>query len=106
MKSITFKYKDNTYTLAFSAESVRQMEAAGFDTDDFGSKTVTNTEMIFRGAFIENHPTVSDEIVKEIWKSIPRKKEIIRALVQMYNTPIAELFDEPESGEIVWKVSE
>lgn len=106
MKSITFKYNNNTYTLTYTAESVRQMEAAGFDTDNFGTKTLTNTEMLFRGAFIEKHPTISDDLVKEIWKSIPRKKEIIRALVMMYNDPITSLFDEPESGETEWKVSE
>lgn len=106
MKSITFKYKDNTYTLTFTAETVRQLEAAGFDTDTFGSKVVTNTQMLFRGAFLEKHPTVSDELVDEIWKFMPHKKDVIRTLIQMYNAPVAELFDEPESGEIGWKVSE
>lgn len=106
MNSITFKHKNDTYTLMYTAETVKQLENAGFDIDNFGSKLVNNTEMLFRGAFIEKHPNISEDTVKEIWKAMPHKKEVIRTLIQMYNTPVAELFDEPESGEIEWKVSE
>lgn len=106
MKNINFKYGNNTYTLTFTAQTVKQLESAGFDVDEYGSKPVTNTEMLFHGAFLANHPNISDDLVQEIWDNMPRKREVLRALIELYNAPVAELFDEPTSGEIEWKVSE
>ena len=46
-KTLTVKYDDKEYTLEFTRNSIKKMEAKGFEIDKVGSKPMTMLPALF-----------------------------------------------------------
>ena len=67
---IEFEYEDKSYVLEYTADSLRKMEARGFDINKSDEKMLTLAETLFCGAFIANHDDVKMAKRKEIYKEL------------------------------------
>ena len=99
-KQLNFSYNDVDYTLEFTRNSVRQMEANGFIAGDLENKPMTVLPDLFAGAFIAHHRFVKRKVIDEIYAELKDKASLIERLTVMYNDTIeSTLFDEPEEGK-------
>ena len=66
--------------------------------------------MLFTGAFMAHHRKAASisGLIERIWKSIPDKTELLKALVEMYTEPVDALMAEPddEKGKTTWTVNQ
>lgn len=105
MKTITFNFDGTDYTLEYTKRTIRQMENGGFNISEATSKVVSGMEALFAGSFLAHHPRINDSTINAIWKALPDKQEFVSALVDLYNNPINEMFDEPEKNAIKWTLN-
>ena len=96
---INFDYNGKHYCLEYTRESVKQMEAAGFNMNDMGDKPATRIEQLWQGAFLANHSSVKRDKIDKIYRMMGDKTKLIGALTEMYNEPIEALLAEPEDGK-------
>jgi len=105
---IKFIYKGKAYTLEYSRNTVKQMEAQGFQIDEIWSKPLTSVLTLFSGAFLMHHPNVfrNKALCEEIYRSLPGRDKLLETLVQLYQEPVLSLLDEPEEneGNTSWEV--
>lgn len=99
MKTITISYKGEAYTLMFTRETIRQMEARGFVFTDLKNKPMTGIPELFSGAFMAKHKFMSNALVEEIYDHLPRKEEFLGKLSEMFTKPYEDLMAEPEGEE-------
>lgn len=106
MSKITLTYDKMDYTLEYSRQSVKTMEAQGFVLDELTSKPMTMIPQLFAGAFIKNHSGkngVKRKVVDEIFDSIGDKSALLEALMEMYVETMSALTDNSESeGNVSW----
>lgn len=98
-KDIKVTFEDQTFTLTFNKQSVRQMENAGFNINDIDTKPNTTIEMLFRGAFLARHVGVKESVVNTIWNNMTQKKELLQALMELYRAPSEALLEEPSEND-------
>lgn len=109
MKHIGFTYDGKAYKLAFSRESVRTLEAQGFDIDAISTQPVTMIPLLFYGAFAVYHRGTKRKMVDEIWNNMTDKNGLVTKLVELYTETIEDLLDESEGTEakkITWEVGQ
>ena len=106
-KKITFTNDKVKYTLEFTRAAVKQMEAEGFNISDASTKMVSTIPALFAGAFIANHPDITQEEIDKIYEAMPEKTALIEKLAIMYSDVINTLLSEPEEGskKIEWRAS-
>lgn len=107
-KQITFEYKDRPYTLEFTRNSVRTMEANGFVISEIKNKPVSLLPDFFAGAFIAHHRHLKRSLIDEIFDEMSDKDALIETLSDMYNETLITLMggdDEEKSGNISWKTT-
>ena len=83
-KSIKIEYKGETYILEYSKRAITIMEDNGFRLSDIDDKPMTSLLLLFKGAFIKNHRTVSEALVEEIYDHCPDAEKMVSALMEMY----------------------
>lgn len=98
-KDIKVTFEDQTFTLTFNKQSVRQMENAGFNINDIDTKPSTTIEMLFRGAFLARHVGIKESLVNTIWNNMTQKKELLQALMELYRAPSEALLEEPNEND-------
>lgn len=103
-KELTFSFDGKKYTLGFTRNTVRQMEAAGFVARDIEIKPASVLPDLFAGAFLVHHRYVKRDVIDEIYRHLPDKENLVRCLAEMYNEPIEALMDEPEDEKenVTW----
>ena len=101
---IKLTYKDKTYSLKYTRESVKQMESTGFNINELEKKPMTMIPAMFYGAFLALNRGVKRDLVDEIWKEIPNKNDMINALAEMYAETVTSLIDDNTEGNVVWEV--
>lgn len=104
---INLTYKGVAYTLEYNRMTVKLLEKSGFEIDDFLKKPLTNIDLAFAGAFIKNHPKISQETIDEIYNACPDKQGLIAALTQMISECYEVLLGEPDekSGNAEWEIA-
>lgn len=104
VNQINFDYNGKHYCLEYTPESVKQMEAAGFNINDVGDKPATRIEQLWAGAFIANHRrNTSNTIIKELYKQMKDKEKLLSVLSEMYNNTLSYLMpDEDDEGNVDW----
>ena len=101
---IRIKYKGKEYNLGFSSSSIQEMERRGFDVCEIPKKIFTILPDLFTGSFIKNHPTVSQEVIDEIYARIDDKSELLTALADLYTIAVEEYIAELKKGNgLKWK---
>ena len=98
-KTMTIKYDDKEYTLEFTRNSIKKMEAKGFEIDKVGSKPMTMLPALFAGAFQAHHPNVPGSTINEIFDHLPEKEQLVNMLAVMYNEPFEALLEDPKDSK-------
>ena len=98
---IKLTYDDIPYTLEYTRDSVKRLEASGFRIDEFMEKPMTNLELAFAGAFIKNHPRVSQTTIDDIFASCKDKTGLVSQLAIMIEECYESLLSE---GNVTWEV--
>ena len=102
-REITIPYGNEKYTLAYSLDTVRTMEQAGFVIEEVATKPAVRIPELFYGSFIKNHRGIKRKMVEEIYKNLNRKDELVTALAELYREAQSSLIDE---GNVDWTISE
>ena len=103
---IKLNYQGIEYTLAYTRAAVKILESNGFEINSFLEKPMSNIELAFQGAFIKNHPKVSQATIAEIYKHCPNKQDLLMSLYEMISETYNDLFEtdtEDESKNVTWK---
>jgi len=103
----TLKFNDNgkEYTLTFTRETVMNTENMGFNLAMVAEKPISSLTILWRGAFLANHDTLTFAEADELLNKID-KKGLLDALLDLYQAPLASLFDEENSkNAIKWTVN-
>lgn len=88
------------YKLEYNRKAVQSMEQAyDFNIDEISSKPMTMIPLLFQGAFIMHHKTLSPEKIESIYEQIPGKDELIQALIEMYSDTFNTLLDDPKGAK-------
>lgn len=106
MKEIKFVYNNTPYTLAFTRESIKQMEQTGFDFSQADSKPISSMENLFYGSFAVHHRGIKRRLVSEIWESLDNKGELVEKLAEMVEESLADFMEGngEESKKTQWEV--
>ena len=106
MSKISLTYDKNEYTLEYSRQSVRTMEAQGFNFDLLTTKPATMLPMLFEGAFMKNHRGIKRNLISEIYDEIGNKGDLLSALGEMYAETLNSLIgDRDDEGNVSWAVT-
>lgn len=95
----TFVYNGNKYTLTYTLDIIRGMEASGFSLEELDTKRATNIPILFAGALMAKHKNLKEKEIETMYKAMPKKRELISMLRDMYVTTIKQLIEEPEETE-------
>ena len=103
--ALIFTYKDNEYTLEFTRNTVMETEGMGFNMDKLDSAPVTSLTLLFRGAFLAHHRTLTIAEVDDILTNID-KEGLLTALGKLYMDAIKPLIENEEHSKnaIKWTV--
>ena len=106
MSKINLTYGKTEYTLEYSRQSVKTMEAQGFVLDELTSKPMTMIPLLFSGAFIKNHSGkdgVKRKIIDEIFDNLADKNGLMEVLMEMYADTLSTLTDSNDGeGNATW----
>ena len=106
VNQINFTYNGKNYNLEYTPDTIKQMEAAGFNISDIGDKPATRIEQLWAGAFLANHRKVSSTVVKELYGKMKDKEKLLQKLSEMYNNTLNYLMpDEDDEGNVDWTAS-
>ena len=103
--AVTFTYDKVNYTLDFDRNTAVLLEQQGFSVENVYTKPNTYIPMLFYYAFAKYHKHIKRNLVDEIYKKMPKKQELVKALVELYLETGNSLFDEPEGdeGNLTWE---
>ena len=104
-KTLNFTIDGKTYTLAFTRETVIATENAGFRINEILDKPIASLMLLWRGALLEHHATLTSAEIDALFNKI-KKKNLLDALLDLYNAPVESLFDEEnEKNAVEWTVN-
>lgn len=101
---INISYQDKDYTLEYSRQSVRQLEAQGFVLDQVSDKPMTMIPLLVYGAFFKNHRGLDRKKIDEIYDNLINKMGegeetgFIQALLEMYGETLTTLTADNNKG--------
>jgi hypothetical protein len=98
-KKIRINYEGKEYTLEFTKNTVRAMQANGFDISKIDTSPNVVIPDLFAGAFRKNHPFIKADVLADIYANLKGKAELISTLAEMYSEPAIGLFEDPEESE-------
>lgn len=110
MSKINLEHNNIEYTLEYDRNSIKIIEANGFELDKFTTQPMSMIELAFAGAFIKHHKKIKQSIIDEIFESCPKKSDLIQTISTMITDCYNWLADEPDAGEskgnVSWEVVE
>lgn len=107
MATITVMYKDKTYDLGYTRNTIRQLEAQGFIVDQVAEKPMTMIPLLFYGAFMKNHRGLKRDFVDEVFDNIQDKSQLLQSLLELYAECLNTLTEDKEGddvGKATWEV--
>lgn len=103
MSKINLTYDNKEYTLEYSRQSVKTMEAQGFVLDELTTKPMTMIPLLFSGAFIKNHRGMKRALIDEIFDGISDKSNLMEALMELYAETLSTLTEaSTDEGNVTW----
>ena len=104
INQINFDYNGKHYCLEYTLDTIKQMEANGFNINDVGDKPATRIEQLWVGAFLAHHrKAIGDGVAKTLLKKMKDKEGLLDILPQMYNNTLgAMVSDEDDEGNVEW----
>lgn len=102
---LKFTADGKEYTLCFTRETVMNTEDMGFNLAFIADKPFKSLTLLWRGAFLANHDTLTIAEVDALLGKMD-KTGLLDALLDLYQAPLASLFDEENSkNAIKWTVT-
>ena len=110
---IVISYKNTDYTLEYSRNAARQMEAQGFVFDQVSDKPATMIPLLVYGAFIKHNKGIKRNLVDEIYDNIVDRIDdkgdgFVQTLLEMYSETVNTLTANKSGDEgnaAIWKVT-
>lgn len=100
---INFDYNGKHYSLEYSREAVKRMEAAGFKPGESGTTPLIELDMLWAGAFYKNHRKESSRVIEQILDKMKDKAKLLEALRNMVAETYNSLMDdEGDEGNVEW----
>ena len=104
-KTLKFTVDGKEYKLAYTRNTVIATENMGFDISNVGKKPVGSLTLLWRGAFLANHDTLTIAEADALLDKID-KNGLLDALISLYTAPIESLADEENSkNAIKWTMN-
>lgn len=104
-KTLTFKADGKEYKLGFTRETIMTTEDMGFNLIEAYEKPIKSLTLLWRGAFLEHHPTLDNSEIDALFEKI-NKAELLATLIDLYKAPVDSLFGEKyEKNAIKWTVN-
>lgn len=105
VNQINFDYNGKHYCLEYTRETVKMMEAGGFDPGMVGSRPALSLEQMWAGAFLANHRSTSNTVIRKLYDQMKNKSKLFETLKEM----IAETYEslmpddsEDDQGNVEW----
>ena len=103
---INFDYNGKHYCLEYTRDTVKMMEASGFNVADISERPATRIEQLWSGAFLAHERKVSSRVIMEIYGKMKDKEALLQKLTEMYNNTLTYLLpDEDDAGNVEWTAS-
>jgi len=104
VNQINFEYNGKAYCLEYTPETIKQMEASGFNISEIGEKPATRIEQLWTGAFLAHHrKAIGDGVAMKILKAMKEREKLLTTLTKMYNATLEYLLpDEDDEGNVEW----
>jgi len=96
------------YVLEYSRETVKRMEAQGFDVGNVDTMPMTTIEALVVGAFEMHHPSMSKAARLRVWRSLGGKTGedgLVPALIRLYMVPVNSLVADPTTPTATWRLA-
>lgn len=106
-KTMNFTIEGKAYTLSFTRNTVVQTEAMGFSLNKIYDQPIGMLMILWRGAFLAHHDTLTVGEVDELFGKI-KKNGLMDALIDLYKAPVESLFDEDEENSknsVEWTIT-
>lgn len=106
-KTINFTIDGENYTLEFTRQTIITTEGMGFSLNKIGDQPVGMTELLWKGAFLAHHDTLTIGKVEALYEKID-KHGLLDALIELYRAPIESLFEEDEGNSknvVKWTIN-
>lgn len=106
-KTMNFTIDGKAYTLSFTRATVIATEKMGFSLNKIYDMPNAMLELLWRGAFLAHHDTLTIGEVEEIFEKI-KKVNLLDALMDLYRAPVDSLFDEDEDNSknvVEWTIN-
>jgi len=97
---INFDFNGKHYCLEYTRETVKMMEAGGFNINDVDAKPATRIEQLWFGAFAANHRNTSQNLMRAIYDQMKNKELLLTKLSEMYNNTLSYLMG--DEGNVDW----
>ena len=102
-KKIVVELKGNEYTLMYTRNAIKKLEADGFSFADIEDRPVTSMDMVIGHAFATKHPYLKDKEINELLDELYdtyNVQEIFETLTEMMMQAIPNFNkDEKEDKE-------
>ena len=105
---IVFEYEKKEYTLEYTLRTASAAERNGLNVFEIESAPGTMIPLLVNGAFQRHHKGMTRAQTDEIYASIKKKNDFIKALIDMYLEAVNALVDndeEEEEGNANWTLA-
>lgn len=104
-KTLSFTIDGKNYNLTYTRATVMATERMGFRLGEVKAQPLTSITLLWRGAFLANHDTLTIAEIDELFSRV-QKKGLMDALIELYSAPVDSLFDEENSkNAVAWTVN-
>lgn len=97
MRKLKLKINEKDYTLEMNRDSIKWLEAMGFDIDEFDKKPLTFYELIWASLFIANHkdvnPNLAIKLMETYEKSGKKPAKVVKFAIEEYQAFMNALSD-------------
>lgn len=105
-KKIDFDYEGKHYTLEYTRDSIKYMEANGFILEQFMEKPATMLDLAWKGAFYKNHRKENAATIEKILSDMDERDNLHKGLGDMINETYRIILEGDEnSKKVQWKIS-
>ena len=89
MSTCTIEINEKEYTLCLTRDSVKEIEARGFNIQNFIEKPLTYMDVLWYGGFVANHPDVNLNLAVKLIEKYQEEggdvNEVINFLADEYS---------------------
>ena len=89
MNTCIIEINEKEYTLCLTRETVKQIEARGFNVQNYIEKPLTYTDILWHGGFLKNHADINFNLAIKLLETYQEEggdiNEVIEFLAEEYS---------------------